>query len=49
MTPGYSYLWMRPLFSYEQVTTLTSEAQHIAALVLGYVLSNSANSTLDSS
>ncbi|XP_071783828.1 nondiscriminating glutamyl-tRNA synthetase EARS2, mitochondrial [Centroberyx gerrardi] len=34
VTPGYSYLWVRPSFSYQQVTALTSEAQHIASLVL---------------
>ncbi|XP_029906861.1 nondiscriminating glutamyl-tRNA synthetase EARS2, mitochondrial [Myripristis murdjan] len=34
VTPGYSYLWVRPSFSHQQVTALTSEAQHIASLVL---------------
>ncbi|XP_040892790.1 probable glutamate--tRNA ligase, mitochondrial [Toxotes jaculatrix] len=32
--PGYSYLWVRPSFSSQQVAALTSEARHIASLVL---------------
>ncbi|KAM4603721.1 nondiscriminating glutamyl-tRNA synthetase EARS2, mitochondrial isoform 1-T1 [Polymixia lowei] len=34
VTPGYSYLWVRPSLSYQQVAALTPEAQHIASLVL---------------
>ncbi|KAF7662362.1 hypothetical protein LDENG_00237350 [Lucifuga dentata] len=33
-SPAYSYLWVRPSFSSQQVAALTSEAQHIASLVL---------------
>ncbi|XP_058496602.1 probable glutamate--tRNA ligase, mitochondrial [Solea solea] len=34
VSPEYSYLWVRPSFSSQQVTSLTTEAQHIASLVL---------------
>lgn len=34
LTPVYSYLWVRPSFSSQQVAALTSEAQHIGSLVL---------------
>ncbi|XP_029982852.1 nondiscriminating glutamyl-tRNA synthetase EARS2, mitochondrial [Sphaeramia orbicularis] len=34
MSPVYSYLWVRPSFSSQQVAALTEEAQHIASLVL---------------
>lgn len=34
VTPAYSYLWVRPSFSGQQVAALTSEAQHISSLVL---------------
>lgn len=33
-SPAYSYLWVRPSFSSQQVAELTAEAQHIASLVL---------------
>lgn len=38
LTPVYSYLWVRPSFSSQQVAALTSEAQHIGSLVLKYVI-----------
>lgn len=34
LSPTYSYLWIRPSFSSQQVAALTAEAQHIASLVL---------------
>ncbi|XP_069545714.1 nondiscriminating glutamyl-tRNA synthetase EARS2, mitochondrial [Brachyistius frenatus] len=34
VSPVYSYLWVRPSFSSQQVAALTAEAQHIASLVL---------------
>lgn len=34
VNPTYSYLWVRPSFSSQQVASLTTEAQHIASLVL---------------
>ncbi|KAM9856586.1 nondiscriminating glutamyl-tRNA synthetase EARS2, mitochondrial isoform 2-T2 [Aulostomus maculatus] len=34
LSPVYSYLWVRPSFSSQQVAALTPEAQHIASLVL---------------
>ncbi|XP_023154083.2 probable glutamate--tRNA ligase, mitochondrial [Amphiprion ocellaris] len=34
VSPLYSYLWVRPSFSSQQVAALTAEAQHIASLVL---------------
>lgn len=38
LTPVYSYLWVRPSFSSQQVAALTSEARHIGSLVLKYVI-----------
>lgn len=38
LTPVYSYLWVRPSFSSQQVAALTSEAQYIGSLVLKYVI-----------
>ncbi|XP_070844015.1 nondiscriminating glutamyl-tRNA synthetase EARS2, mitochondrial isoform X2 [Chaetodon trifascialis] len=37
VSPAYSYLWVRPSFSSQQVAALTAEAQHIASLVLRLV------------
>lgn len=37
VSPAYSYLWVRPSFSSQQVAALTAEAQHIASLVLKLV------------
>nr|XP_020499989.1 probable glutamate--tRNA ligase, mitochondrial [Labrus bergylta] len=34
VSPSYAYLWVRPSFSSQQVAALTTEAQHIASLVL---------------
>lgn len=34
VSPLYSFLWVRPSFSSQQVAALTAEAQHIASLVL---------------
>ncbi|KAM7419683.1 hypothetical protein PAMA_016663 [Pampus argenteus] len=34
VSPAYSYLWVRPSVSGQQVAALTAEAQHIASLVL---------------
>ncbi|XP_068607327.1 nondiscriminating glutamyl-tRNA synthetase EARS2, mitochondrial [Brachionichthys hirsutus] len=34
LSPAYSYLWVRPSLSSQQVAALTTEAQHIASLVL---------------
>lgn len=33
LTPQYSYLWIRPSFSPQQVAAVTTEASHIASLV----------------
>lgn len=38
LSPAYSYLWVRPSVSSQQVAALTTEAQHIASLVLKYVV-----------
>lgn len=38
LSPVYSYLWVRPSFSSQQVAALTSEAQLIGSLVLKYVI-----------
>lgn len=37
LSPLYSYLWVRPSFSSQQVAAFTAEAQHIASLVLKLV------------
>ncbi|XP_026214874.1 probable glutamate--tRNA ligase, mitochondrial isoform X2 [Anabas testudineus] len=37
LSPNYSYLWVRPSFSSQQVAALTAEARHIASLVLRLV------------
>ncbi|KAK2817327.1 hypothetical protein Q5P01_025518 [Channa striata] len=37
LSPDYSYLWVRPSLSSQQVAALTAEAQHIASLVLQLV------------
>lgn len=37
VSPAYSYLWVRPSVSSQQVAALTAEAPHIASLVLKYV------------
>ncbi|CAJ1053986.1 probable glutamate--tRNA ligase%2C mitochondrial [Xyrichtys novacula] len=34
LSPSYSYLWVRPSISSQQVAALTTEAQHIVSLVL---------------
>ncbi|KAK9540708.1 hypothetical protein VZT92_003145 [Zoarces viviparus] len=34
VSPAYSYLWVRPSVSSQQVAALTTEGQHIASLVL---------------
>ncbi|KAM9792289.1 nondiscriminating glutamyl-tRNA synthetase EARS2, mitochondrial [Neosynchiropus ocellatus] len=34
VSPAYAYLWVRPSFSLQQAALLTSEASHIASLVL---------------
>uniref|UniRef100_I3J7N2 Nondiscriminating glutamyl-tRNA synthetase EARS2, mitochondrial n=1 Tax=Oreochromis niloticus TaxID=8128 RepID=I3J7N2_ORENI len=34
VSPTYSYLWVRPSFSSQEVASLTGEAQHIASLLL---------------
>ncbi|XP_078131843.1 nondiscriminating glutamyl-tRNA synthetase EARS2, mitochondrial isoform X2 [Sander vitreus] len=34
VSPAYSYLWVRPSVSSQQVAALTAEAQHIASLML---------------
>ncbi|XP_067355267.1 nondiscriminating glutamyl-tRNA synthetase EARS2, mitochondrial [Channa argus] len=36
-SPDYSYLWVRPSFTSQQVAALTEEAQHIGSLVLQLV------------
>ncbi|KAF3687920.1 putative glutamate--tRNA ligase, mitochondrial [Channa argus] len=36
-SPDYSYLWVRPSFTSQQVAALTAEAQHIGSLVLQLV------------
>ncbi|XP_056136664.1 probable glutamate--tRNA ligase, mitochondrial [Lampris incognitus] len=47
VTPGYSYLWIRPSFSDQQVTALTSEAQLIASLVLRLMEEHGESLSLD--
>ncbi|XP_073331786.1 nondiscriminating glutamyl-tRNA synthetase EARS2, mitochondrial [Pagrus major] len=37
VSPAYSYLWVRPSLSHQQVAALTADAQHIASLVLKLV------------
>ncbi|KAM9819901.1 probable glutamate--tRNA ligase, mitochondrial [Syngnathus typhle] len=34
VSPAYSYLWVRPSFSSQQVAALSAEARHVAALAL---------------
>lgn len=47
LTPLYSYLWVRPSFSNQQVAALTSEAQHIGSLVLKLISERGEELTLD--
>ncbi|XP_056890802.1 probable glutamate--tRNA ligase, mitochondrial isoform X1 [Takifugu flavidus] len=47
LTPVYSYLWVRPSFSSQQVAALTSEAQHIGSLVLKLVSERGEELALD--
>uniref|UniRef100_A0A3P8X0S4 Glutamyl-tRNA synthetase 2, mitochondrial n=1 Tax=Cynoglossus semilaevis TaxID=244447 RepID=A0A3P8X0S4_CYNSE len=37
VSPNYSYLWVRPSVTSQQVAAITAEAQHIATAVLKYV------------
>lgn len=37
LSPQYSYLWIRPTFSPQQVAAVTTEAPHIASLVIRLV------------
>ncbi|XP_072320177.1 nondiscriminating glutamyl-tRNA synthetase EARS2, mitochondrial [Eucyclogobius newberryi] len=34
LSPQYSYLWIRPSYSFQQVAAVTSEAPHIVSLVI---------------
>ncbi|XP_034543811.1 probable glutamate--tRNA ligase, mitochondrial [Notolabrus celidotus] len=45
--PSYSYLWVRPSLSNQQVAALTKEAQHIASLVLKLVSQQGEELSLD--
>lgn len=48
VSPGYSYLWVRPSVSYQQVAALTSESQHIASLVLRLIEAHGEELSVDS-
>ncbi|KAI4832113.1 hypothetical protein KUCAC02_015094 [Chaenocephalus aceratus] len=45
--PAYSYLWVRPSVSSQQVAAITAEAQHIAALVLKLIAERGEELTVD--
>uniref|UniRef100_A0A8D3E434 Nondiscriminating glutamyl-tRNA synthetase EARS2, mitochondrial n=1 Tax=Scophthalmus maximus TaxID=52904 RepID=A0A8D3E434_SCOMX len=47
VSPNYSYLWVRPSISSQQVAALTAEAQHIASLVLKLMEVQGEQLTLD--
>uniref|UniRef100_UPI0037E822CB nondiscriminating glutamyl-tRNA synthetase EARS2, mitochondrial n=1 Tax=Semicossyphus pulcher TaxID=241346 RepID=UPI0037E822CB len=46
-SPSYSYLWVRPSLSSQQVAAVTAEAQHIASLVLKYIAERSGELAVD--
>ncbi|XP_034052651.1 probable glutamate--tRNA ligase, mitochondrial [Gymnodraco acuticeps] len=45
--PAYSYLWVRPSLSSQQVAAITAETQHIAALVLKLIAERGEELTVD--
>ncbi|KAM8773162.1 nondiscriminating glutamyl-tRNA synthetase EARS2, mitochondrial [Acanthopagrus schlegelii] len=47
VSPAYSYMWVRPSFSNQQVAALTTEAQHITSLVLKIVAERGEELDLD--
>ncbi|XP_023262755.1 probable glutamate--tRNA ligase, mitochondrial [Seriola lalandi dorsalis] len=47
VSPDYSYLWVRPSVSSQQVAALTAEAQHIASLVLKLIEERGEELTVD--
>ncbi|XP_005744621.1 nondiscriminating glutamyl-tRNA synthetase EARS2, mitochondrial [Pundamilia nyererei] len=47
VSPTYSYLWVRPSFSSQEVASLTGEAQHIASLVLKLIEERSEELSVD--
>ncbi|XP_047433977.1 probable glutamate--tRNA ligase, mitochondrial [Mugil cephalus] len=47
VSPVYSYLWVRPSFSSQQVAALTPEPQHIASLVLKLIEERGERLSLD--
>lgn len=47
VSPTYSYLWVRPSFSSQEVASLTGEAQHIASLLLKLIEERSEELSVD--
>lgn len=47
VSPTYSYLWVRPSFSSQEVASLTGEGQHIASLVLKLIEERSDELSVD--
>ncbi|XP_053275052.1 probable glutamate--tRNA ligase, mitochondrial [Pleuronectes platessa] len=47
VSPSYSYLWVRPSFTSQQVAALTAEAPHVASLVLKLIEERGEQLTLD--
>ncbi|KAM8878608.1 nondiscriminating glutamyl-tRNA synthetase EARS2, mitochondrial [Spinachia spinachia] len=48
LSPAFSYLWVRPSVSSQQVAALTTEAQHIASLVLELMAERDGELAVDS-
>ncbi|XP_062244698.1 probable glutamate--tRNA ligase, mitochondrial [Platichthys flesus] len=47
VSPSYSYLWVRPSFTSQQVAALTAEAPHVASLMLKLLEERGEQLTLD--
>ncbi|XP_034447420.1 probable glutamate--tRNA ligase, mitochondrial [Hippoglossus hippoglossus] len=47
VSPNYSYLWVRPSFTSQQVAALTAEAPHVALLMLKLIEERGEQLTLD--
>ncbi|CAB1454989.1 unnamed protein product [Pleuronectes platessa] len=47
VSPSYSYLWVRPSFTSQQVAALTAEAPHVASLMLKLIEERGEQLTLD--
>ncbi|XP_061736318.1 probable glutamate--tRNA ligase, mitochondrial [Nerophis ophidion] len=47
VSPAYSYLWVRPSFSSQQVAELSTESQHIASLALRLIKEHGDAPTVD--